>query len=283
MTIAILYCLQSGTSFSTVGPGTGSAASYQRWSWSGQKYGPLKISCRHRIWTSCLSVSWIIGRCFSNIAVWTSATLRDSSLIGLEAWIRPLMTLRAMGSSGVGSVGDQGGGFLRDIAFPGLGVARGARPRRLLGVARGLLAIDEVVVGREERQALADEVAQVLELVIGHELRQLGLELVDDLVAAQHRAGADLHGRCAEQEELRRVAAGLDAAEAADRDAGVGARDLHDLAQRDRPHRLARVPAGDAVALDGGHRPQGLEVDADHRQDGVDHRDSVGAAAQRGT
>ena len=97
-----------------------------------------------------------------------------------------------------------------------------------------------------------------VELVVGHELRELFLELADDLVAAEHRAGADLHGRRAEQEELRRVEAGLDAADAADRDAGVRARDLHHLAQRDRPHRLARVAAGHAVALDGRHRPQRL-------------------------
>src|SRR5678815_1308730 len=126
MTIAIWYFAASGASFSTVGPGTGSAASYQRLSWLGQKYGPLKISCRHRIWTPCLPASWIIGRCFSNIAAWMSATLRDSSLIGFPAWIKPLMTLRAMGRSsgarvvGWASAGDQRGGLLRDLALPDL-------------------------------------------------------------------------------------------------------------------------------------------------------------------
>src|SRR3990167_6668356 len=145
---------------SHVGPGTASAASYQRLSWPGQKYGPLKISCRHRIWTPRLPASWIIPRCFSSIAAWTSATGRDSSLIGFEAWIRPEMTVRAMGSS---SVRDQRGGFLGDVALPGLAVHRrglGAASR-LLGVARGLLPIDEIVVGAEVRQALADEVAEV--------------------------------------------------------------------------------------------------------------------------
>src|SRR6187551_327477 len=104
--MAILYCAAIGRSFSTVGPGTGSAASYQRLSWPGQKYGPLKISCRQRIWTPFLPASWIIGMCFSSIAAWISATVRVSSLMGLLAWIRPLVTLRAMarGSSGRGRV-----------------------------------------------------------------------------------------------------------------------------------------------------------------------------------
>jgi hypothetical protein len=52
---------------------------------TGQKYGPLKISWRQRIWTPFLPASWIIGRCFSNIAAWTSATDFDSSLTGLLA------------------------------------------------------------------------------------------------------------------------------------------------------------------------------------------------------
>src|SRR5262245_2929086 len=161
MTIAILYCLQSGTSFSTVGPGTGSAASYHRRSWPGQKYGPLKISCRQRIWTPFLPASWIIGRCFSSIAAWISATDLDSSLTGLLAWIRPLVTLRAMGAVSSVSVGDERAGLLRDVALPRLCIAIPAAARGFLGVARGLLAIDEIVVGREERQAVPDELADV--------------------------------------------------------------------------------------------------------------------------
>src|SRR4051812_466568 len=97
MTSAIWYFFASGASFSTVGPGTCSAASYQRLSWPGQKYGPLKISCMQRIWTPFLPASWIIGRCFSSIAAWISATDLVSSLIGFDAWMRPLSTLRAMG------------------------------------------------------------------------------------------------------------------------------------------------------------------------------------------
>ena len=67
----------SGWSASTVGPGMGSAASSQRSSWLGQKYGPSKISCRHRIWTPFAAASSIIGRCFSNAARFTSATARS--------------------------------------------------------------------------------------------------------------------------------------------------------------------------------------------------------------
>ena len=43
-TIAILYLAAIFAIASVVGPGTGSAESYQRLSCPGQKYGPLKIS-----------------------------------------------------------------------------------------------------------------------------------------------------------------------------------------------------------------------------------------------
>src|SRR5580698_5964365 len=115
MTIAILYFAASGASFSTVGPGTGSAASYQRRSWPGQKYGPLKISCRHRIWTPFLPASWIIGRCFSSIAAWISATDFDSSLMGLLSWMRPEISFFDMVRSSL--VRHEGRRFLRDVAL----------------------------------------------------------------------------------------------------------------------------------------------------------------------
>src|SRR5947209_8599484 len=126
MTIAMPYFFASGASLSTVGPGTASAASYQRRSCPGQKYGPLKISCRQRICTPFLPASWMNGRCFSSIADWISATDLVSSLMGLAAWMRPEMTLRLM------LVRHQGRGFLRDVALPGLGVAIAAAARRFL-------------------------------------------------------------------------------------------------------------------------------------------------------
>src|SRR4051812_24659425 len=125
--------------------------------------------------------------------------------MGLLAWIRPERILRAIA---ILLVRHEGRGFLRDVTLPGLDIVA-LRTSGFLGIARRLLAIDEVMVRREVRQALADEVAQVLELVVGHELAELFLELADDLVAAQHRARAHLHRARAEQEELRRVAAGL--------------------------------------------------------------------------
>src|SRR5216684_4300338 len=67
---------------------------------------------------------------------------------------------------------------------------------------------------REIRQRLADELPQVGELVVDHEPLQIRLQLGDDLVPAQHRARADLHGVRSEEEELRRVGPRLDAAPA---------------------------------------------------------------------
>jgi hypothetical protein len=49
----------------------------------GQKYGPLKISCRHEDLHAFLARLSMNGRCFSYIAFWMSATERVSSLSGL--------------------------------------------------------------------------------------------------------------------------------------------------------------------------------------------------------
>ena len=57
-----------------------------------------------------------------------------------------------------------------------------------------------------------------------------------------HHAGADLDGVRPSRMKLRRVLAGLDAAERRERSAGelapIMLRDLHGHAQRDRPDRL---------------------------------------------
>src|SRR5215510_9585779 len=94
-----------------------------------------------------------------------AAPLRSSALVGGAA----------------GRLGGQLGGLLGDVAAPGLAVLGGADA----GGLGSLLPDDEIGVGREEGQALADELADRLELVVDHELGQVGLELVDDLVAAQ--------------------------------------------------------------------------------------------------
>src|SRR5258708_2994612 len=110
--------------------------------------------------------------------------------------------------------------LFRDLALPRLRVLAGTDA----GSLRRLLTRNEVCVRRKERKRLADEVAQRLELLIDHELHELFLDLVDHLVALQHRAGADLHRARSEQVELRRVEARLDAPDAADLDSGDRAR-----------------------------------------------------------
>jgi hypothetical protein len=67
---------------STVGPGTLSAASYQRMALEGQKYGPLKISCRQRIWTPFWPASSMYGRWTSRALSLICWTVADSSLRG---------------------------------------------------------------------------------------------------------------------------------------------------------------------------------------------------------
>src|SRR5580765_8075490 len=95
-TTAILYFAASFATASVVGPGTLSAASYQRLSWPGQKYGPLKISCRHSTCTPFLPASSISGTCLSNIACLIFSTGTLSSLIGLLHWMRPPTSLRGI-------------------------------------------------------------------------------------------------------------------------------------------------------------------------------------------
>src|SRR5687768_7323916 len=84
---------------SVVGPGTGSAASYQRLSWPGQKYGPLKISCRQSTCTPFFPASSMNVMCLSRAAFWTFAMGCDSSFTGLLHWIRPPITLRGIDRS----------------------------------------------------------------------------------------------------------------------------------------------------------------------------------------
>src|SRR5580765_3562229 len=124
-TTAILYFAASFATASVVGPGTLSAASYQRLSWPGQKYGPLKISCRHSTCTPFLPASSISGTCLSNIACLIFSTGTLSSLIGLLHWIRPPTTFRGiealLGAPRLGEVllrlgrRRQGGGRSRGI------------------------------------------------------------------------------------------------------------------------------------------------------------------------
>ena len=78
---------QAGVYYNTaavVGPGTSSAESYQRTAWPGQKYGPLKISCRHRIWTPFLPASSMKGMCAASAASLIAWTGFDSSLTGFS-------------------------------------------------------------------------------------------------------------------------------------------------------------------------------------------------------
>src|SRR2546423_15675870 len=83
---------------SVVGPGTASAISHHLESWLGQKYGPLKTSCKERIWTPCSPAFSMYGRCFSSIASRTSGTEALSSFSALLIWMSPHFTMRAGGS-----------------------------------------------------------------------------------------------------------------------------------------------------------------------------------------
>src|SRR5688572_29805314 len=76
-----------------VGPsGIFSTESYQRGFCSAQKYGPVKISWKQRIWTPCRAASSIIFRCFSMLA---SRMVSSFSSVpqACFAWMRPHFTI----------------------------------------------------------------------------------------------------------------------------------------------------------------------------------------------
>src|SRR4029453_1154349 len=77
---------------SVVGPGTDSARSYQWASCEGQKYGPVKISCRPRPCTPRCPASSMRGR-WTSIAAWRTFSMgADGSVSGAAAWMRPPIT-----------------------------------------------------------------------------------------------------------------------------------------------------------------------------------------------
>src|ERR1035437_10000529 len=148
------------------------------------------------------------------------------------------------------------------------------------------LAFYEVGVSGEVVEALALEIGERLELVLGHEREELVAHRLHALVARLHDAGADLHGVGAEQDELRGVLAGLDPAEAGERAAGellpdeLG--DFHHHAERDGLDGLRGITAGGGVALDGRLGAEGVEVDAADAADGVDGAEAIGPGAEGG-
>ena len=98
--------------------------------------------------------------------------------------------------------------------------SRRLRQRRLSASAlRSLLHAHELGVRGEIIEALAFEIGQRFELVLLHEREQLVAHRLHAFVAELHHAGADLHGVAAEQDELRRVVAGFDAADGRERSA----------------------------------------------------------------
>src|SRR5690349_16808471 len=92
----MLYFLAYSAIRSVVGPGTVSADSYQALSCPGQKYGVLKISCRHRICTPCSPAFSIYGICFCTIASLISSMVPSPSVFGKLICINPDLIILAI-------------------------------------------------------------------------------------------------------------------------------------------------------------------------------------------
>src|SRR3712207_6593074 len=87
--ITIWYLRAYSAMRSVVGPGTLSAEAYQALSWPGQKYGVLKISCKHKICTPPSPAFSMYGRCFCTMASLISSMVPSPSVLGKLIWIRP--------------------------------------------------------------------------------------------------------------------------------------------------------------------------------------------------
>ncbi len=119
-----------------------------------------------------------------------------------------------------------------------------------------------------------------LKPLVAHPAFEAFGHVFDDAIAVVHGGGADLHGAAAEEDELRRVAPVADAADAGERQRGLGiGHDLLHHVQRDGLDRGAAVAAVGAFAVDVGARREGVEIDAGDGVDGVDGGEAVGAAA----
>src|SRR5215831_19354214 len=90
-----------------VGPsGIFSTIPYQRGDCSAQKYGPVKISCMHRILAPFTAASSMSLRCFSIESRLIFS--RDSSVGVVQvAWISAQRTVLLMGPHAVGAVYDR--------------------------------------------------------------------------------------------------------------------------------------------------------------------------------
>src|SRR5688500_15994942 len=147
--------------------------------------------------------------------------------------MRATGTRRAASSSCPELLGSERCRLLLDLVARPLVVAAALARLVALGL---LLALHQIGVRGEVLQRLSAEVGDRSVAALVHPLRKLGGELVDDLEAAQHGAGADLDGRRSERDELDRIVRRLDPADAADRRLPIQlASDLGDEAERDRP------------------------------------------------
>ena len=112
---------------------------------------------------------------------------------------------------------------------------------------------------------LPDDVVDACEAFRVHPVGESVAEVFDDAEAVMHHRGADLQAAGAQQQKLRRILPGGDAAHAGDGQARacddlVGAeRGQH--VQRDRLDRRSRIAAVSAFAADAGRDLESVEID----------------------
>src|SRR5262249_15611846 len=87
----------------------------------------------------------------------------------------------------------------------------------------------------DSRGRLADDVADLGEVLFAHPVFETARKLFDDAEAVMHDSGADLHAGRAKQEKLHRILPGLNAADAANRhlDCGIVGESAYHI-ERDR-------------------------------------------------
>ena len=140
----------------------------------------------------------------------------------------------------------------------------------------------EVLEIRNAVEALTADVRDGGEAFGVHPIRETVAKVLNDAVAMVHDGGAYLQTRRAQQQELRRVAPGADAAHGGDGQRNLVGPQRRKHVQGDRLHSRTGIATVPALAADIGRNLERVEINGGNGVDGVDQRESIGPGGHGG-